>query len=72
MSLARSRAASGEGDTMNKVRTAKVATVDELKAKVDSTSIDSSARPLRSATSRPPFIAWSAAKCSALSSCCDE
>jgi large subunit ribosomal protein L10 len=38
MSEARYRAASGEGVTMNKVRTAKVATVDELKAKVDATS----------------------------------
>jgi large subunit ribosomal protein L10 len=38
MSEARYRAASGEGDTMNKLRTAKVATVDELKAKVDATS----------------------------------
>src|ERR1700677_68227 len=38
MSSARSRAASGEGVSMNKVRTAKVATVDELKAKVDGTS----------------------------------
>jgi large subunit ribosomal protein L10 len=38
MSEARYRAASGEGDTMNKVRTAKVATVDELRAKVDATS----------------------------------
>src|SRR5665213_2042354 len=35
---ARYRAASGEGVTMNKVRTAKVATVDELKAKVEGTS----------------------------------
>jgi large subunit ribosomal protein L10 len=38
MSKARYRAASGEGVTMNKVRTAKVATVNELKAKVDATS----------------------------------
>jgi large subunit ribosomal protein L10 len=38
MSEARYRATSGEGVTMNKVRTAKVATVDELKAKVDATS----------------------------------
>jgi len=38
MSEARYRAASGEGDSMNKVRTAKVATVDELKAKLDATS----------------------------------
>jgi large subunit ribosomal protein L10 len=38
MSEARYRAASGEGDTMNKVRTAKVATVDELKSKVDASS----------------------------------
>jgi large subunit ribosomal protein L10 len=35
---ARYRAASGEGASMNKVRTAKVATVDELKAKVEGTS----------------------------------
>src|ERR1700677_5250195 len=35
---ARNRATSGGGVSMNKVRTAKVATVDELKAKVESTS----------------------------------